>query len=73
MHLYKIFDGKDGLYYDPVGDEVFVAKRLGVQFSPNLNMYVPIYALEFDGDREEGITMEGVVKDHGYHVYLGPI
>lgn len=68
MHVYTIFDGKPGLYYDAVGNELFIAKFLAIEFSPVLGIDVPIYQLEFDDE-----TSTGIVKDHGYNVFLGEL
>ena len=72
MHLYTIFgcenSDKDGLYYDPVGDEVFVATFLRMEFSPLLSCLVPIYRVDHGDELQEGI-----LKDHGYNVFLGTV
>lgn len=68
IYVSTLFDGKDGLYYDPVGDELFVAKRIGITLSVELGCRVPVYQLDF-GDE----SLTGAVKDHGFHLYLGEV
>jgi hypothetical protein len=68
MHIYTIFNGKDGLYYDQVGDELFVVKSLGLQYSVALSMMVPVYEIDHGDERQVG-----VIKDHGYNVFLGSV
>jgi hypothetical protein len=55
-----IFDGPDGFYYDPVGDEIFECRR------EDSNFLGPVYWIDF-GDEQ----MTGNIKDHGLHFYMG--
>jgi hypothetical protein len=68
MYVSTIFDGKNGLYYDPVGDELFVARLVRIAYISSLRCNAPVYELDF-GDAK----VVGLVKDHGYHEYLGDV
>lgn len=68
MYISTVFNGKNGLYYDAVGNEVFVAKFVGMRWSTVLRMEVPCYELDF-GDA----IVVGMVKDHGYNAFLGEV
>lgn len=51
-----IFDLQDGVYYDAVGGEIFIAQRISGH----------TYLMDF-GDQE----IIGQFKDHGFNFYLG--
>jgi hypothetical protein len=57
-----IFEGKDGVYHDAVGDEIFLAIRIGK------NDIGPVYKLVFEDD-----IRVGNLKDHGFNEYLGAL
>lgn len=64
--LTSIFCGEDGVYYDAIGDEFFIATRRGVGTVKGRPAI--IYELEFsDG------TQIGPVMDHGFNEFLGAL
>lgn len=57
---YCFFFHDDGIYYDPVGDEIFEVTRIGGTDAR------PEYVIDF-GDEVKA----GAIKDHGLHEFLG--
>lgn len=57
--LHTWFCHNDGIYYDPVGDEIFECRRVGG------TDHMPEYAINF-GDE----VKVGGIKDHGLHEQL---
>jgi hypothetical protein len=57
-----VFNHVDGCYYDPIGDEIFFAKRL------YMTTLGPVYELDFGDDK-----VIGIMKDHGLHEYLAGV
>ena len=58
--LSVVFRGKNGFYYDPVGNEIFHVTKIseGIQGA--------IYKIDH-GDQ----VQVGLIKDHGFNEYLG--
>ena len=59
-YISMIFDGPNGLYYDAVGDELFVVTRVST------NALGPVYKIELSDE-----TRVGNLKDHGFNAFLG--
>lgn len=71
--IYTVFEGKDGVYYDPINNELFVMKKTGKGTIPDasgetLGLDVSIFRVTYEDDE-----IEGVVKDHGFFEYLGEL
>ncbi len=64
VFMSTIFNGPDGAYYDPIGDEVFIVTGMAYKSREGF----PVYNIEFKDHNQLGS-----MKDHGFHVYLGPV
>lgn len=59
VQIFRFFNGPNGFYYDPVGNEIFKASKIGKENG------IPVYMVEFSDEIKYGI-----IKDHGLHVRL---
>ena len=62
----KPFTGEGGIYYDSIGDEIYILTLLRIEWKNGISFR--IHRVEFADQ-----ILEGVVMDHGNNHYVGTL